>query len=203
MKRMWTQKEIEDIASGSAPQIEVDDALSNTSENPVQNKVINEAILGGLPDPLEQEGKVLGLDESGKLSWVEGGGIDEENTFIVLNITKDSYTFDVGIIIPRKATKYNIDDIKDYLHQNHSTSSARLKFTTSFLPFFQCSTNNIGFYADAGLYSADGSTISLYGWVVNAVTLTTDGSTISCASGAGNVGAFSGTITINSIKIQL
>ena len=44
MKRMFDKEEIVDIIQEESPKVEVDSELSETSENPVQNKVIYEAL---------------------------------------------------------------------------------------------------------------------------------------------------------------
>ena len=44
MKRMYANEELVKLIQENAPETEVDDALSNTSENPVQNKVIYGAL---------------------------------------------------------------------------------------------------------------------------------------------------------------
>lgn len=44
MKRMFDKEEIVDIIQEESPKSEVDSELSETSENPVQNKVITEAL---------------------------------------------------------------------------------------------------------------------------------------------------------------
>lgn len=64
------------VWSDPSEDITVDDALSEISENPVQNKVIKSEIDKKIEKPTTQgtEGKVLKLDENLEPTWGEGGG---------------------------------------------------------------------------------------------------------------------------------
>ena len=72
MKRMFDKEEIVDLIQEESPKIEVDSELSETSENPVQNKVITEALGEVLPDTTGQTDKYLKVGSDG-LEWAEAG----------------------------------------------------------------------------------------------------------------------------------
>ena len=67
---MYANEELVKLIQENAPEVEVDDSLSNTSENPVQNKVI----YGALEEkqdllPTSVANKYLKTDANGDLEW--------------------------------------------------------------------------------------------------------------------------------------
>ena len=73
MKQMWDKKVLVEVIHKESPKVEVDSELSETSENPVQNKVITEALGEVLPDTTGQTDKFLKVGSEG-LEWAEAGG---------------------------------------------------------------------------------------------------------------------------------
>lgn len=128
MKRMWDKPELVKLIEDNAPEITVDDALSGTSENPVQNKVINTALgtkQDSLPSTTGEEGKFLKVGASG-LEWASAGG----GKYLHL-ITCDTFAsgqLDIrGVvhiaIVNNSSTVFTASSLKDWLTENNYTGS--------------------------------------------------------------------------------
>ncbi|MBR2557473.1 MAG: hypothetical protein IKE95_03740 [Methanobrevibacter sp.] len=120
MKRMFDKEEIVDLIQEESPKIEVDSELSETSENPVENKVIFEALADkqdSLPDTTGQTDKFLKVGSEG-LEWAEAGGGGGNKLYLhrVAVITggsssKRSFTMN---IITSDSTPFTRSSFRDY-----------------------------------------------------------------------------------------
>ena len=89
MKRMFDKEEIVEIAKEGS--VTVDSELSSTSENPVQNKVITEALGKVLPDTTGQEGNFLKVGSEG-LEWSPAGSGGKYRHTILMSKNNQSST---------------------------------------------------------------------------------------------------------------
>ena len=92
MKRMFDKEEIVDLIQEESPKIEVDSELSETSENPVQNKVITEALGEVLPDTTGQTDKFLKVGSDG-LEWAEAGGKLYIHNITFSSLSENNYNY--------------------------------------------------------------------------------------------------------------
>ena len=123
MKRMWDKPELVKLIEDNAPEITVDDALSGTSENPVQNKVINTALgtkQDSLPSTTGEEGKFLKVGSSG-LEWANAGGGKYLHNVILFDST---YLLSLNIsIISNSNTPYTTASFSQFLNDAGYDSS--------------------------------------------------------------------------------
>ena len=177
MKRMWDKPELVKLIEDNAPEITVDDALSGTSENPVQNKVINTALgtkQDSLPSTTGEEGKFLKVGSSG-LEWASAGGGK------YLHIIRLSSTLGTGegilcVICSESSTAYTTETLNTYLSDHNYTASAPYPASS----LVSASTNGTNLFrvdCCTGLYPYDTSGVRTPG-IRTTFTLTTDGSSI-------------------------
>lgn len=153
MKRMFDKKEIVDIIQEESPKIEVDSELSETSENPVQNKVIYEALgdkQDALPDTTGQTDKFLKVGADG-LEWGEAGGGEKKYlhvySFIFISGTK-TYIY----IVTNKDSALTKEEIRVALVNAGYNSSSHC-YPIIGLTGMNVDTNNkIIYYRSFGLY---------------------------------------------------
>lgn len=112
MKQMWDKKVLVEVIHKESPKVEVDSELSETSENPVQNKVITEALGEVLPDTTGQTDKYLKVGSDG-LEWADGGGkLYVHNIFAI-----DTHYFSVNVqIISNSDTPFTKQTLVEYLY---------------------------------------------------------------------------------------
>ena len=129
MKRMFDKEEIVEIAKEEGGSITVDSELSPTSENPVQNKVIYEALADKqdvLPDTTGQTDKFLKVGSEG-LEWAEAGGGGKYLHHISLLGHSNDSNFNSLIsldIINDSAEKFTSNTLRTYLRTNGYNSSS-------------------------------------------------------------------------------
>ena len=132
MKRMFDKEEIVEIAKEEGGSITVDSELSPTSENPVQNKVIYEALADkqdSLPDTTGQTDKFLKVGSEG-LEWGNAGGsqtylhrFDVLSTSFVID-GETIYVSGTFEIIADTSTHFNsLSEVRTYLKNKGSLSS--------------------------------------------------------------------------------
>lgn len=174
MKQMWDKKILVKLIEDET-KITVDDALSDTSKNPVQNKVIYTALSGkqdSLPDTTEQEGKFLGVDENGDLAWANAGGSKKYlHTIKVQN-------FGYAYVVSTSNTEINsVSAFATFLYDNNYRASNAL-LTANLASYLECSGATFTLKRIYGFYSENGTTLSRLS-NTNKITATTDGSTVS------------------------
>ena len=168
MKRMYANEELVKLIQENAPEVEVDDALSNTSENPVQNKVIYGALedkQDALPDTTGETGKFLKVGSDG-LEWDEAGGNAYQH-IISFNGSKSGVVIELTVkfdLINSNATPFTNSSLASYLYDKGYTSSSnglKANFNGTFYSP-TTSTNYFGYYTVSNIYSSNGSTLSAY-----------------------------------------
>lgn len=193
MKQMWDKKKLEEMIQAESPQITVDSALSDTSENPVQNKVIYTALAGkqdSLPDTLEQEGKFLGIDESGNLAW---GDPDKPLYLHKLEVGGGS-NGGMVLIINQESTPFTTSTLSAYLYSKG--------FTSNLLPY--PASGPIGpFKTDylaniCGVFSANGTTFSVTTKSVLSLTINDGAIVITRSTGSSNIN-YEGSLTSDTV----
>lgn len=154
MKQMWDKKKLEEMIEEGGSSVTVDSELSDTSENPVQNKVITEAILGGLPDPTGHDDEFLTVN-SGVLSW-RGGG---KKYLHFIRVYPNSYQLPISLIIVNESnTLFDYTGLASYLYNNGNTEEAK-SYPVFQVEYIGISNSNIGLNILRGLYSGNGTTI--------------------------------------------
>lgn len=125
MKRMYANEELVKLIQENAPEVEVDDALSGTSENPVQNKVINTALglkQDALPDTTGETGKFLKVGSDG-LEWDNAGGTTTQCYLHIGSIGgSQEANHDIKIIFIDENETVTFDSLRTFLlNNNHLT----------------------------------------------------------------------------------
>ena len=171
MKRMYANEELVKLIQENAPEVEVDDALSNTSENPVQNKVIYGALedkQDALPDTTGETGKFLKVGSDG-LEWAEGEGGKLYLHNINMYWTYFSTIFNIDIrLLSSSSTQYTKSSLITYLKTILPTIADSSTRGTSALCVngFVVSTDESTGYTSilTGLHIGSSNTVSVWGY---------------------------------------
>lgn len=176
MKQMWDKKKLEEMIQEGGSSITVDDQFSTESENPVQNKVITNALLDAstelnnkqdkLPDTAGQTGKFLKVGSEG-LEWGEVGGKYLHEYEIIFNPGNSPYAMTARFyIVANKNTALTNEEIVSYISSHYSNDNrltlivqdgTYLKNDTGELVYLR----NIGGFASGTSLAISGQTIKL------------------------------------------